>query len=144
MDELSPVDLAWLAGIFEGEATVGAWPTNSYARNNSRIKESKSTKYARIDISSTDPDVVERLHSMTGMGNVHKHYDGKKKNSHKKSNTWRVAKAEDVIKLLDTLEKYEFFSIHRREQMAECREAATIIAERKRSGESFRRKKNSL
>lgn len=141
MNELSDVDLAWLAGIFEGEATVGAWPTNNYARNNSRIKESKTTQYARIEISSTDPDVVTRLIQMTGIGNVHKHYDGNKKESHKKSNTWRVAKAEHVVELLNALEKYGFYSSHRSEQMAECREAATLVANRKKSGESYRRKK---
>lgn len=137
MNRMSPTDIAWLAGLMEGEASIGAW-----TQNQNRQVSSRYTKYARVEISSVDPDVIERIYRLTGIGKIHKHYDKEDRPNHKKSTTWRVAKAEEVLHLLCTVASYQGFSERRRSQVLEAIEAASETVQRKRSGKSFARKRS--
>lgn len=130
MNRMSEVDIAWLAGMIEGEASIGAWKATRNA-----------VKYARVEISSVDSEVIDRLFILTGIGRVHKQYGPKDRPSHKPSNTWRVAKAEEVLDLLETVSSYGYFSEHRKKQILDAVEAASSTVQRKKSGESFSRKR---
>lgn len=137
MNRMSAIDIAWLAGLMEGEASIGAWDA---ASRKAEIA-SKNTKYARISISSTDKEILDRVLDLTGVGSIVLHYDGKKKESHKQSWTWTVGKAEDIIHLLCTVVSYGHFSEHRETQILEATETASETIRRKQSGESTSRKR---
>lgn len=135
--KMEPLDIAWLAGLMEGEASIGAWKSN---QNRGEIA-SNGRKYARVEISSVDQDIIERLYELTGIGKVHKQISEGSKGNNKRCNTWRVAQAEDVIHLLCTVASYGYFSEHRRTQILEATEVASETIRRKQSGESTSRKK---
>jgi hypothetical protein len=140
MKYMSPEDIAWLAGLMEGEASIGTWNASGRKSN----IPSKHTKYAKVTISSTDKDILERVLDLTNIGSIVLHYGNskKKKDSHKQSWTWTVGKAEEVIDLLNTVTSYEYFSFHRNEQICETLKVATETVQRKNSGESFSRKRS--
>lgn len=53
VNELSDSELGWVAGLLEGEGSF-----------------SESYKRVRVQVYSTDEDVVRRIHALTGLGNV--------------------------------------------------------------------------
>jgi hypothetical protein len=55
--KLSDVDAAWLAGLLEGEGYFGLIPN--------KVK-GKTYRYARVGVSMTDADVVERAAGLMG------------------------------------------------------------------------------
>lgn len=55
MNELLPAQTAWLAGIYEGEGSCAI----------------TSGRAIRVEIVMTDKDVIERIHTLTGLGAVH-------------------------------------------------------------------------
>lgn len=137
MNKMSAIDIAWLAGLMEGEASIGAW--NAASRKADIA--SKNTKYARVTVSSTDKEILDRVLELTGIGSIVLHYAGNRKASHKQSWTWTVGKAEDIIHLLCTVVSYGHFSKHREIQILEATEVASETIRRKQSGESTSRKK---
>lgn len=58
--QLEPVQIGWLAGMFEGEGCI---TTFGRARHGYDMWQAK--------IKSTDPDVLIRLRDWTGLGNIH-------------------------------------------------------------------------
>lgn len=83
--EMSEPEVAWLAGIVEGEGTFVA-----------------GARYG-IVVSMTDQDVIDRLAGMTGVGQVY-HNLRTAKAHHKPPSSWcvrRVEHIEHVIRLID-------------------------------------------
>jgi hypothetical protein len=79
-------DVAWAAGLFEGEGSV-------YAENQS------GRRYLRFCLSSTDEDVIRRFAEIVGVGKVYGPYAG----TNKVRFDWRTknaADAHDVAALL--------------------------------------------
>lgn len=54
MNELTPAEIAWLAGIYEGEGSCAI----------------TSGRAIRVEIVMTDQDVMERIQRLTGLGSV--------------------------------------------------------------------------
>lgn len=82
---ISSVDIAWMAGIVEGEGWIG------------HDKRSLSPK---IKVHMTDEDVIRRLHFLSGVGRVSKPIILP---SGKPSWTWRVERPDHAAGLLMTL-----------------------------------------
>jgi len=61
----SPVNMAWLAGLVEGEGCI-------------RLQKSNKSVGASVIVQMTDGDVIERLQSITGLGCVTGPYYKKK------------------------------------------------------------------
>lgn len=84
-------DWAWLAGLFEGEGSVkdnNSWNPNAHS--------------VVISITSTDFDVIERIHSLTGVGKVvFRKRANAKHPKWKPVKTWRVGARDDVIFILE-------------------------------------------
>jgi hypothetical protein len=59
MDNLSNEDLAWAAGIFDGEGCIGAYKNRQYIR-------------LKVEVNNTDPRMPLKLHSMFG-GSLYLH-----------------------------------------------------------------------
>lgn len=93
------LDLAWLAGIIEGEGCLSPCGPNSW----------------RVGVKMTDEDVVRRVADVAGVGRVAGPYEPR--NGNKPQWTWTVSKSSDVVGLLATL--WPFFGERRRERAGE-------------------------
>ena len=79
----SEIEIAWAAGLFEGEGT--SYITGSQAR---------------LELTSTDKDIVERFHRIMGCGNVHVRATGQ---VYKTQYRWCLNKRDDVVEVLTIL-----------------------------------------
>lgn len=78
MKELTPAEVAWLAGIYEGEGTC------SITRG----------RAIRVEIVMTDQDIVDRIQDLTGLGSVRSlSLRGEK---HKQAWRWSIGSADAV------------------------------------------------
>lgn len=85
MNDMSRIDLAWVAGLLEGEGSfcsVG--------------------DVASVQMVSTDADVIATVHRITGLGNVGT-VKRKIKPKHSPQRYWRVTRQADVRLLLEAL-----------------------------------------
>jgi hypothetical protein len=76
---MSDPEVAWVAGILEGEGSF-------------------SKTRARIHVTMTDRDVVEKLHNTTGIGSVFYDRPGQLPH-HKPYSTWYVTRSAHVVQL---------------------------------------------
>ncbi len=58
MDILNERDLGWIAGIIDGEGTIGVYPDNA-------------KPHALLRVAMADEPPVRRLHKLTSVGHVH-------------------------------------------------------------------------
>lgn len=85
---MSPMDIGWLAGIIEGEGSfdVPAKPN--------------ATTAARIVVTMTDKDIIDRLYEITGTGTI-QHIDMSKLDpKFKPQFRWCVSARADVVRVL--------------------------------------------
>lgn len=78
MNNIDDLTLGWLAGMFEGEGTI-------FARGSA----------TQVSINSTDKDIIERLHKVTGIGNVHFINYTKKNPEWKDQWRWLISRKDD-------------------------------------------------
>lgn len=76
-------DIAWLAGIIEGEGTI--------------IIPSDKKLQVNIIVGMTDKDVVQRCHEITGIGTFRSSWT---KQGNKQNYKWCVYKQKDVARIL--------------------------------------------
>jgi intein/homing endonuclease len=96
-------DIAWFAGLFEGEGTIVLPSANN------------STSMA---IFMTDRDVLERIHEITGTGSVRGPYYDKRGSNRKPIYKWATNKHADVVRLL--LAIYPLMGERRRSRIADA------------------------
>lgn len=114
----SPIDLAWLAGLLEGEGTFTI----------RRPKRGRPT--ARMKLAMTDEDVVRRARDTVRMGTLHGPYVVRA--GCKPHWEWVVARKADVITLLSALSP--LMGSRRQARIAECLAVANRVG---RSGISL-------
>ena len=93
-------DLGWLAGLLEGEGSFGANRTRNY--------------YPKIQLGSTDRDVVERAHAIAGVGTLNGPYS---RGVNKEVWCWNVAAQADAAGLMMTL--YPLIGLRRQARIRE-------------------------
>lgn len=103
---MSQVDIAWAAGLFEGEGSVGM---------------SSSQRQPRVQLVSTDEDVVRRFVEIIGRGNVRGYH--KTAAHHKDYWQWSVQSKDDVLYVLNLL--WPYLGERRRERAIEVIERAS-------------------
>lgn len=79
---MDTVDIAWVAGIVEGEGSIVATSGSS----------------SELKVLMTDEDVVRRLHEVTGLGNVYGPIFHKA--GGKPLYAWKVARKRDLARVL--------------------------------------------
>lgn len=106
MNEITSINLGWLAGIIEGEG----W----FVRN-------KSTGL-QVCVAMTDYDTIERLKQITGAGRINE----RKFNSPNKKDQlqWTVGKRSDVVAILTQI--LPLMSIRRSQQIQEVLDIAKV------------------
>ena len=97
-------DVAYVAGLFEGEGSITVWLNH------------KSVLAVRVCITSTDLDVLEKVQRIVGFGNIYAHA---KVNGNKQCWNWTVNRREDVWRFLDSIE--HLLGQRRRAKIAETR-----------------------
>lgn len=98
------LDVAWAAGLFEGEGSMSLH--NPDGRR----------ACLRLHLGMTDFDVVERFHTIVGVGSWH--LDSRMKQPNEKpQQVWRASGSEAVLVLLEFL---PYFGQRRRARAHEC------------------------
>lgn len=115
MNEINETQLAWIAGILEGEGSFVEKHVKKGGRN---------YYYAKIQCGMTDEDVVRRLHTLTGVGNVNGP-SVPRKAGHKPMWHWSVGAQADVIPLLRALKP--LMGKRRSEKIAYLLDAYNVI-----------------
>ncbi len=87
--ERNPLEVAWAAGLFEGEGCVGIYP-----RPSGKVQ-------IQIRLGMTDQDVVERFASIMGCGSIRKGQPGT--GGEKPIYEWCVYEAERVREIVELL-----------------------------------------
>jgi len=109
MKEIGEVDLAWLAGILEGEGSFMAQHVPADGHQGPRIR-------VRVSLSMTDEDVVARVCDIVGLGRVR---PAKGQRAHYKDlYAWTITAMDPVAALLRLLRPY--MGERRRRQIDAC------------------------
>lgn len=85
-----PQDLAWAAGLFEGEG----WITE---RTYQSPKQLRTLYYPQLGLHMTDPDIVHRFHDVVRLGMVS---PARPLAGRKPLTLWRLANFQDVQALI--------------------------------------------
>lgn len=88
----SDLEIAWAAGLFEGEGTISSKPQGQRGSG------------AQLRLGMNDRDVVERFRSIVGCGGLYAHKPGT--GSTKPNWTWYVYEAEKVSEILTAFLPY--------------------------------------
>lgn len=110
MRDWKPEDIAWVAGVFEGEGCIRA---------------RKGNYGAQVSIRMDDQDVIARIHAIMGFGNF---YDIQERRSSGRVVTqynYQIASAEHVIAFLAAVWKY--LGARRRAKAAEAISSARLV-----------------
>lgn len=102
---MDQVDIAWVAGIIEGEGTFGY---------NGRKETTTSSK---VQVIMTDEDIIRRLQSVTGMGRVSGPH-GPYKPGYLPTWCWAIRVKRDLARIF--LAIYPLLGERRREQLQVC------------------------
>lgn len=112
MNTWNKEDLAWVAGVFEGEGTFTFRTYSGTGRNQITMR-----------IVMTDLDVVERIHTIIGFGNIYGPYVSsqpkKDGTSRKPSYHWAITKQADVILVGEAL--FPWFGERRKARFLEMK-----------------------
>jgi hypothetical protein len=122
--ETNDVELAWLAGLLEGEGAFVVQHVKADARQAARVR-------VRVSLQMTDQDVVERVRTVVGLGKVGTYHPHSER--HKDTYVWGISSKGVVVPLLQLLRPH--MGQRRRTQIDACLaavEAAGGIPQRKR------------
>lgn len=100
---MDKIDIAWLAGLIEGEGCI-------------RVHNIRNP---RITVEMTDKDIIDRLQSITESGSIAKRK--KKQLHHKQAWTWSLCTREDVARVL--LAIYPLMGERKKAQISKCADA---------------------
>jgi hypothetical protein len=96
MNKMTKEQIAWVAGVFEGEGTF------TY-----RTYSGTGRRQITLRVVMTDLDVIKRLHTTTGIGNLYGPYVSKQLKqdgtNRKSSYHWAITTQSDVVALGNAL-----------------------------------------
>lgn len=123
---MTDVEIAWFAGIFEGEGCIAT----------------TRSKYPWLQVAMSDEDVIRRLHSVSGCGTVRALAT---RPGYKPMWEWRAGKRTDVARLLcamapllgerrraKALEAADLLKLRERKLVAQCGTHSGYVSHRKR------------
>lgn len=89
---MTDIELAWLAGLLEGEGSF------------IEFLETRNKKWrCKIYLKMTDLDIIERVQYLTGMGSICTAESPSKPSHYKKAWQWQVQSIPEAIKLMEML-----------------------------------------
>jgi len=114
MNGLKPTDLAYLAGVFDGEGSIFI----AYSRYGK-----KRFLYAMVDIASADKDWTFELQRMIGMGGIHKW-------SGNRAYHWRLVNQNKILMFLKAIRPYLKFKSEKADLMIQYCESRIALCNR--------------
>lgn len=103
---MSPVEVAWTAGVVEGEGSI---------RKGGKLR-------GRLCIAITNHDIIERLHRTTGIGIMHD--QGRQREHYKQVWDWTVTRRENMCAIATAVAP--LLLRRRREQISSISDAAGL------------------
>lgn len=110
---LKETDIAWFAGLFEGEGCVGYYVD----------KRNPNTGSVRLQIESTDKDIIDRIKNMFG-GKIWINTAPSKPKHYKPSWRWGVSSKKEVAYIIGLM--YFYLGNRRQERCDEVLKRITI------------------
>lgn len=92
---ISDTDIAWLAGLLEGEGTFRL-QSRSYYKKDGKLYG--PYQYPRLSVGMTDEDVIQHARQIIGTGKIYRSVD-KRDTTHKPIYTLVVSTTNDVLYL---------------------------------------------
>lgn len=102
-------DIAWAAGLFEGEGTV-------FTANQLHRTSGKTYSYPRLELKMTDQDVVERFRSIVGCGSIH--FKPKARDHWKDAWCWQLTDAASCRRVVAAF--WPYLGTRRKAKATEC------------------------
>ena len=78
----NPIDLAWAAGLFEGEGC--------FTFQGSKKARTRGGRLGKAQLSMTDEDVVRKFHTIMGFGSLREQKAEKRTDTNRNANLWCV------------------------------------------------------
>ena len=126
---MSDTELAWLAGLLEGEGAFILQRVPPTEREAARIR-------IKVSLQMTDRDVVEKVRDIVGLGTVRRAKTAK--DHYKPTYQWQISAMGAVAALLQLLAPH--MGMRRQQQIAAClaavEEAGGVPRRRRRHGQS--------
>ena len=113
MNDNFKLDIAYIAGLFDGEGTVSY---KKYPRKRKGVKKDYMTWNIGLEISMTDKNVIELVHETLMVGTVRKKPPGKNQMGRKMQYRWRCSH-RDALHVCKLLWPYVIIKLHKIEQI---------------------------
>ncbi len=114
--KINRVDLAWLAGLMEGEGT--------FYLNNQHPHRSETYLYPKVVIGMTDEDIIKRVHQIMRFGKVWGPYRPPSRSQHQASWHWLPRKSTEALATMKLLQPH--LGQRRQEQIQRVLEGHTL------------------
>ena len=109
---MSEVEVAWVAGLLEGEGSFGLRAYHGTSNGNRG-----GVRSLGISCGMTDEDTILKLHNIVGIGNFNPERRVKRSETHKPMYIWQVNKRADCVALMETIRPH--MSMRRRAKIDE-------------------------
>lgn len=124
--EMADTDIAWAAGLFEGEGSI-------------YIANIRKYSYPRLQLKTTDLDVLIRFHNIIIRGRIYKHKPRDLPSYYKQAHNWQLATKSECLEVIKLF--WPYLGKRRRQQAVDCGlapsdETANIV-DLKSTGESL-------
>ena len=113
MNDNFKLDIAYIAGLFDGEGNVSY---KKYPKKRKGTKKDYMTWNIRLEISMTDKNIIELVHETLMVGTVHEKPPGKGQLGKKMQYRWRCG-YRDALHVCKLLWPYVIIKLHKIEQI---------------------------
>ena len=117
------IDIAWAAGLFEGEGAICSAQKYKSVRNANGEKRKSGFRWWLV-IHSTDHDVLRQFAKVVGAGRFYGPYADKRSSGYKPQLRWATSTLEETQAVLSLLVPY--LGERRRAKAIECLEAVYV------------------
>jgi len=107
------LDIAYIAGLFDGEGTVAY---KKYPKKRKGVKKDYMTWNIRLELSMTDKDVIELIHETLMVGTVDEKPPSKGQLGKKMQHRWRCG-YRDALHVCKLFWPYATVKLHKIEQI---------------------------
>ena len=113
MNDNFKLDIAYIAGLFDGEGNVSY---KRYPKKRKGAKKDYMTWNIRLEISMTDKNIIELVHETLMVGTVHEKPPGKGQIGKKMQYRWRCG-YRDALHVCKLLWPHVIIKLHKIEQI---------------------------
>ena len=113
MNDNFKLDIAYIAGLFDGEGNVSY---KKYPKKRKGTKKDYMTWNIQLEISMTDKNIIELVHETLMVGTIHEKPPGKGQIGKKMQYRWRCG-YRDALHVCKLLWPYVIIKLHKIEQI---------------------------